>query len=127
MSSYKKSVSFTARREATKNIINKYPDKCPIYLSFDNKLILKHRPGTNFNKYIINNSITVGQYLSILKRRIEMSDKLSVTLFINVYKDDKLVNTILPQLAMTLGEVYEHNKDQDGFLYMHLIGENTFG
>jgi len=127
MSSYKKFISFTARREATKNIINKYPDKCPIYLSFDNKLNLKPRPGTNFNKYIINNSITVGQYLSILKRRIEMSDKLSVTLFINVYKDDKLVNTILPQLAMTLGEVYEQHKDQDGFLYMHLIGENTFG
>ena len=53
MSSYKKSVSLTARKEATKNILNKYPDKCPIYLTFDSKLNLKPKSGTNFNKYIL--------------------------------------------------------------------------
>jgi len=127
MSSYKNSVSFNVRKEATTNILKKYPDKCPIYLTFDSKLILKPRSGTNFNKYIISISLTVGQYLTILKKRIEMGENIGLTLFINIYKNDKLVNTTLPILSTTIEEVYANYKDDDGFLYMNLIAENTFG
>jgi len=127
MSSYKKSVSFTARKEATRNILNKYPDKCPIYLTFDSKLIFKPKSGTNFNKYIINNTLTVGQYLQILRKRIDMTEKTALTLFINIYKNDKLVNTILTTLSSCIEETYNEHKDEDGFLYMHLVSENTFG
>jgi len=127
MSSYKNSVSLKVRKEATKNILDKYPDKCPIYLTFDNKIVLKPRSGTNFNKYIINNSLTVGQYLSILKKKIEMGENIGLTLFINIYKNDKLVNTTLPILSTSIENVYANFKDEDGFLYMNLIAENTFG
>ena len=127
MSSYKNSVSFTARSEATRNILNKYPDKCPIYLTFDSKLILKPKSGTNFNKYIINNNLTIGQYLQILKKRVDVNERTSVTLFVNIYKDDKLKNTILPTLSMCIQEAYALYADEDGFLYMHLVAENTFG
>jgi len=127
MSSYKNSVSLAVRKESTNNIISKYPDKCPIYLTFDNKINLKSRPGANFNKYIINNCITVGQYLVILKKRIDMNEKMSVTLFINKFNGNKLVNTILPTMSSTMGEIYNGHKDDDGFLYMHLVSENTFG
>ena len=127
MSSYKNSVSFNVRREATKNILNKYPDKCPIYLTFDNKLKLKQRAGTNFNKYIINNNLTMGQYMAVLKKRVEMGDKMGLTLFINIYKNDKLTNTILPTLTMSVEQAYNDYKDEDGFLYMTFVAENTFG
>ena len=127
MSTYKSSVSFNARREATRNILNKYPDKCPIYLTFDSKLKLKQRAGTNFNKYIINNNLTMGQYMQVLRKRVELGDKMSLTLFINIYKDDKLINTILPTMSLTVEEAYSQYKDEDGFLYMNLMAENTFG
>jgi GABA(A) receptor-associated protein len=127
MSSYKNTVSFNARREATKNILNKYSDKCPIYLTYDSKLSLKPKTGTNFNKYIINNSLTLGQYLHILKKRIEMGESTALTLFISIYKNDKLINTILPPMSKTVEQAYIEHKDEDGFLYMHLVAENTFG
>ena len=127
MSSYKNSVSFNARKEATRNILNKYPDKCPIYLTFDNKLKLKQRAGTNFNKYIINNNLTVGQYMQVLKKRVEMGEKIALTLFVNIYKNDKLINTILPILSMSIEQAYTQYCDEDGFLYMNLVAENTFG
>ena len=127
MSSYKNSVSFNARREATKNILTKYPDKCPIYLTFDSKLKLRQKTGTNFNKYIINNNLTIGQYMQVLRKRVELGDKLALTLFINIYKNDKLLNTILPTMSMTIEQAYSDYKDEDGFLYMNLVAENTFG
>ena len=127
MSSYKNSVSFNARKEATRNILNKYPDKCPIYLTFDNKLKLKQRAGTNFNKYIINNNLTIGQYMQVLKKRVEMGEKIALTLFVNIYKNDKLINTILPILSMSIEQAYTQYCDEDGFLYMNLVAENTFG
>ena len=127
MSSYKSAVSFNVRKEATKNILNKYPDKCPIYLTFDSKIILKPKTGTNFNKYIISNSLTVGQYLSILRKRIEIRETSGLTLFICVYKNDKLVNTTLPNLSDTIETVYANFRDNDGFLYMNIVSENTFG
>jgi GABA(A) receptor-associated protein len=127
MSSYKNAVSFNVRKEATKNILTKYPDKCPIYLTFDSKIVLKPRTGTNFNKYIISNALTVGQYLSILKKRIEMGESTGLTLFICIYKNDKLVNTILTSLSNSIEQVYDKYKDDDGFLYMNLVAENTFG
>ena len=127
MSSYKNSVSFNAGREATKNILTKYPDKCPIYLTFDSKLKLRQKTGTNFNKYIINNNLTIGQYMQVLRKRVELGDKLALTLFINIYKNDKLTNTILPTLTMSVEQAYNDYKDEDGFLYMTLVAENTFG
>jgi len=127
MSSYKNSVSFNARKEATKNILNKYPDKCPIYLTFDNKIKLKQKAGTNFNKYIINNNLTIGQYMQVLKKRVEMGEKIALTLFVNIYKNDKLINTILPTLSMSIEQAYTQFCDADGFLYMNLVAENTFG
>mgnify|MGYP003704925849 CR=1 FL=1 len=43
------------------------------------------------------------------------------------FKNDKLINTILPTLSMSIEQAYTQFCDADGFLYMNLVAENTFG
>jgi len=37
------------------------------------------------------------------------------------------VNDTLPPTAALMSQIYEKNKDEDGFLYVTYSGENTFG
>lgn len=39
----------------------------------------------------------------------------------------KFVKAFVFGYSITVGEVYEEYKDEDGFLYMFYSGENTFG
>ena len=65
--------------------------------------------------------------MQVLKKRVEMGEKIALTLFVNIYKNDKLINTILPILSMSIEQAYTQYCDEDGFLYMNLVAENTFG
>ena len=37
------------------------------------------------------------------------------------------VDKTVPQSSLTMGQLYEKEKDEDGFLYVAYSGENTFG
>ena len=37
------------------------------------------------------------------------------------------INNIIPNSNAKLQDLYNNNKDQDGFLYIKYSGENTFG
>jgi hypothetical protein len=128
MSEYKRKFSFDDRKQQTNAIKEKYEDKCPIYLSYD-KLVkvdldssLKH-----FNKYIVTSSLTLAQFLVIVRKKIKFNSQESLTLFIEIYEKDKLQTSILAPTTVSLEELYLKNKDEDGFLYLKLVKENVFG
>uniref|UniRef100_A0A8D0FS28 GABA type A receptor associated protein like 2 n=1 Tax=Strix occidentalis caurina TaxID=311401 RepID=A0A8D0FS28_STROC len=69
-------------------------------------------------KYLVPSDITVAQFMWIIRKRIQLPSEKAIFLFV-----DKTV----PQSSLTMGQLYEKEKDEDGFLYVAYSGENTFG
>jgi hypothetical protein len=127
MSDFRKKFKFEERKEITNKIIGKYEDKCPIYLSFDSHINFKSLK--NYNRYIVSNSLTLTQFLLIVKKKINFDPTESLTLFIEIYDKDKSIvkDSILAPLASSISTIYDTNKNEDGFLYMKVLKENVFG
>ena len=104
-------------KESVKRIIDKYPDRVPVFVT-------KSRSDKNLNdisqnKFIVPDSITAGQFLSIIRKKIEITPEQALFIFIN--KD------ILPAHSTTMGTLYHQYKNEDGLLEIQYCGENTFG
>ena len=69
-------------------------------------------------KYIVPIDITIQQFHCILNKYIKKNEKQSVIIFIN---------NILPVSSESIGSLYNQYKDNDGFLYITIRKENTFG
>ncbi|MBZ3870053.1 Chymotrypsinogen B2, partial [Sciurus carolinensis] len=69
-------------------------------------------------KYLVPSDITVAQFMWIIRKRIQLPSEKAIFLFV-----DKTV----PQSSLTMVQLYEKEKDEDGFLYVAYSGENTFG
>ena len=90
------------------NILKKYPNCKPIIVDFEE----------NIMKYIVPSDHTLSQLLSIIRDKIELTSHEAIYL---------LVNNTLPVPSNTIGQLYDDNKAEDGFLYMKMTRENTFG
>ena len=130
MSDFKRKFSIDDRQRQTKAIIEKYEIKCPIYLTYDKEIINKNfidNSSKQLNKYIVTSELTLAQFLVIVRKKINVNAEESLTLFIESYQNDKLINTVLAPSTNSIGEIYLNNKDEDGFLYLKLVKENVFG
>jgi GABA(A) receptor-associated protein len=111
---YKKERSFKKRLKESSSITTKYPDRIPV---------ICERSGDNIEKldkqkFLVPRDITLGQFILVIRKRINISKEQSIFCFIN--------NT-LPIISSNMGALYENNKDEDGFLYILYSGENCFG
>ncbi|GMJ12328.1 AUTOPHAGY 8H, AUTOPHAGY 8I [Hibiscus trionum] len=107
--------SLEQRQEESRTILTKYPDRIPVIIERFSRTDL---PDIEKNKFLVPRDMSVGQFIHILIRRLELSP--GKALFV-------LVNNTLPQTASLMGSVYNSFKDEDGFLYMCYSTEKTFG
>lgn len=118
MTNYKISKTFEDRLKESEEIIKKYPSRIPLIvekLSNKNDNII---PNIDKNKYLVPEDLTVGQLIYVVKKRIKMTPEKAIFIFCN----DKLLNS-----SLNMRQVYNENKDKDGFLYIIYSGESTFG
>ena len=111
---FKKKVCLQERMEKSKSIIEKYPNRIPVIVECKDDIL----PHLDKSKYLVPRDITVGQFVYVIRKRIELKPEQAIFLFIN--------NT-LPPTASTLEEQYNLHRDEDGFLYIEYRGESTFG
>ena len=114
--SYKERWSFEKRLNESTRIMKKYPDRVPIIVERDNNE--KEIERINKNKYLAPASLTVGQFVYVIRKRLVLPPEKAIFLFIN---------NVLPPTASLLGTIYDEHKDSDHFLYIKYSGENTFG
>jgi GABA(A) receptor-associated protein len=100
------------RIKISHEIMSKYPQRVPIIVDCKKELRLDK------NKYIVLNDLTVGQFMYILKKRININHEQSIFLLCN---NQLLINTEL------INNLFNRQKDYDGFLYIIISLENTFG
>lgn len=97
-------------------ILEKYPDRVPLIIQ-PSKNDRDAYP-IDKSKYITPRDLTLLQLQQIIRRRVRFPAEKALFMFIN--------NKIYP-ITTGIGQLYDNNKDSDGFLYITYCQENTFG
>lgn len=110
------SKSLQERKQEIEIIKEKYPDKVFIYL--EKNKYCKNINEINKHKYLCPKDMLFSQFIYIVRKRLKMTNKQSIIFFIN--------NSI-PNPTSSMLEIYQKNKNIDGFVYIEYTGENFFG
>jgi GABA(A) receptor-associated protein len=95
-------------------ITEKYPGRVPIVC----ERICKNVPELNRTKYLCPMDMSFANFMYVIRRRMKLEPEKALYLFVN----DKMI-----PCSKVLGEIYEKEKNADGFLYIRYGGETTFG
>jgi GABA(A) receptor-associated protein len=107
-----KKQSIEERIKISNSILNKYPTRIPIIVDCKKEIIIDK------NKYIVPNDLSIAQFIYILKKRINLNYEQSIFL---------LCNNLLVINTELIYDLYHKQKSEDGFLYIIISLENTFG
>ena len=114
-SEFKELNSFEDRLKESNKILSKYSDKIPIILE---RYKTKDLKNIQKKKYLLPKDITAGQFLFIIRKKIDLSSEKSIYLFNQ--------NSLLSSNTI-ISDIYNKYKDDDNFLYLFYDTENTFG
>lgn len=115
---FKETNSFTQRHEEATKIMKKYPERIPVIC--ERAKGNRNVPELDKKKYLIPLELTVGQLMSVVRRRIKLDAKQTLYLLITS------TNSI-PTAQSTVSDLYHRHKDADNFLYFTYCGEDSFG
>tara|TARA_Y100001970_G_C13830776_1_gene649582 strand:+ start:211 stop:540 length:330 start_codon:yes stop_codon:yes gene_type:complete len=101
----------------------KYPDKVPVVIKRANKS--KNIKDIGNIKYLIQDYITVGQFIYILRKRIELNPDEALYLYAidSNSKNEYALNGNTEMIAI----YNEYKNKKDSILYLKYAGENVFG
>ncbi len=114
--SYKDQVPFIDRVAESHKIRLRYPDRIPVIVEVSSSST--DIPDLDKKKYLVPNNLTMGQFICVIRSRIKLGAESAIFAFV----DNTIVCT-----GELMSSVYERRMEQDGFLYILLTSENTFG
>jgi GABA(A) receptor-associated protein len=98
------------------SILNKYPDRVPVYV---NKKEKSNIGDVEKHKYLVPKNMTMGNFIYILRKSIKLKSDQALFVF---------VNNVIVCNSELMSEIYNMHYDKnDKFLYVTYSGENTFG
>ena len=101
----------------------KYPDKVPVVINRAKSS--KNLKDLGTIKYLIQDYITVGQFIYILRKRIEL--KHEEALYLYAVDGSSKKEYALTGNADLISVYNEYKNKEDGVLYLKYAGENVFG
>ncbi len=93
----------------------KYPHAIFVYVALAPNSNL---PPLDKHKYVVPKNTTVGQFIYIIRKRLQLSSDRALFIF---------VNNMLPISSQTMAEVYQQHKSADGILRVVCTSESVFG
>lgn len=112
---FKKKHTFEKRLAEAQRVIDNYPNRIPLIVENDKSSKL---PMMAKRKYLIPDDMTVGQFMYVVRKRLNVKPETAIYMFFN--------QTLAPT-AKKMSEVYKLYKDTDKFLYAVIATEKTFG
>ena len=94
----------------------KFPGRIPVFVTKASNA--RDIPDIPKRKFLVPNNISIGQFIWIIRRQIQLPAEKSLFLF---------VNNTLPTTSSLISELYSIHKSSDGVLHMMYTSENTFG
>ena len=107
--------SFHIRITESEKLRNKYPERYPIVIGRGENCRLND---TSKFKFIVPGELSVGQFVYVLRKHIELTPEQAIFLMFN--------NCLTPTSSL-ISDIYEEHRSTDGFLYAIYTGENVFG
>ena len=113
---FKKKFSFDERLNESSRVNIKYPDRLPIIVEISKNDINNIK--LDKKKYLVPKDLSIAQFMYIIRKRINLISEKALFIFFN--------NKLEPASKL-ISDVYEIEKDKDGFLYSIISLESTFG
>ena len=113
---FKNKFTLEERKEEANRVLTKYPDRIPIVCEKSSNC--NSVPDIDKQKYLVPCDITIGQFMFVIRKRIQLKPEIALYIFIN---------GTIPPTSELITRLYEQYKNSDGFLYIEYSGENTFG
>lgn len=110
-----KQIPLEKKQLEIKNLKYKYPNRIPVIVHTSKS----NQPPITKSKFLVENTMTMAQFMTILKKYIEMDKTDAIFLFTEQ-------NTMIPN-SWQISDIYHTYKNEDGFLYIEYSLENTFG
>lgn len=114
MISFKEKNPLSKRLEMSKNISKKFPTKIGIILTTSSEDLIIEK-----DKYITENSLQLAQFIILIRKYISLKSDEAVFLF--------MPDNTVPSSTELLSNLYKKYVDEDGFLYITVAKESTFG
>ena len=114
LKSYKNMYTLEKRQDEALRIKEKYPNRVPIIC----ERYTVGDPEIDRKKYLVPDDLSISNFIYVIRKRIKLKPENALYLFVN----GKILNG-----TGLLAQIYEKNKDNDGFLYIKYTLENTFG
>ena len=101
---------FEERKNEFLKIKNKHPLHTPIIVNTQIK--------TKKNKFIVPSDSSLSNFKAMFRVYVNLKPEEAIFILIN--------NTMVPGTNL-ISSIYQKHKDRDGFLYLDIFKENTFG
>lgn len=115
---FKRDLSLQQRIDESLRITTKYSDRLPVIVEKSSSAS-PTLPDLDRNKYLVPGELNVGQFMYVIRKRLEMPSNEALYLLTS--------KGSMPSSSTLMSDLYAGLKDPDGFLYMTYSGENVFG
>ena len=112
----KKTVSFDERKLKASVMLKQHPGRIPVVVECSEQL--QYSNPLKKNKFIVPYDMSLSQFMFIIRKHMNLKPIDAVYVFIN---------NILHPTTSIMGDLYATYKDEDGFMYLSVYQESTFG
>ena len=110
---FKRNNTLEKRKEKSSSIMKKYTDRVPVICQTSNDL-----PDLDNYKFLVPGELSAANLNYVIRKRIKLEKDKALYFFIG--------KTLMPSTILC-SQLYERFKDEDGFLYVYICCESTFG
>uniref|UniRef100_A0A3Q3L9C5 Microtubule-associated protein 1 light chain 3 gamma, like n=1 Tax=Labrus bergylta TaxID=56723 RepID=A0A3Q3L9C5_9LABR len=114
---FKQRKCLETRKDEVCSIRSKFPNKLPVIV--ERYIREKALPLLDKTKFLVPFELTLGQFLCLLRNKIALDSTQALFLLV--------AEKSMSCMSSSMGEVYSHHSDTDGFLYITYASQDMFG